>query len=55
VRAEPGYWFFRIKEGGKKEPLARPHSAMPGWGDHLSDQQIWEVVAYLKSLAAGNV
>jgi mono/diheme cytochrome c family protein len=53
VRAEPGYWFFRIKEGGKKEPLARLHSAMPSWGDHLSDQQIWEVVAYLKSLVAG--
>lgn len=50
VRAEPGYWFFRIKEGGHKEPFARPGSAMPSWGDHLSDQEIWQVVAYLKSL-----
>ena len=50
VRSEPGYWFFRIREGGKEEPLARPGSAMPSWGDHLSDQEIWDVVAYLKSL-----
>jgi len=53
VRAERGYWFFRIKEGGHGEPLARPGSAMPGWGDHLTDQQIWELVAYLNALAEG--
>jgi len=50
VRSEAGYWFFRIKEGGKTEPLARPRSAMPSWGEHLTDEEIWEVVAYLKSL-----
>lgn len=50
VRTDPGYWFYRIKYGGKNEPLARPRSAMPAWGDHLTDREIWEVVAYLKSL-----
>lgn len=49
-RSEPGYWFFRIKEGGKAEPLARPRSAMPAWGDHMSDREIWEIVAYLAAL-----
>jgi len=49
VRAEPGYWFFRIKEGGKRAPLARSGSAMPGWGDHLSDEDIWDIVVYLTS------
>lgn len=53
-RGEPGYWFFRIKEGGKAEPLARPRSAMPAWGDHMSDREIWEIVAYLASMAAMN-
>jgi len=53
VRSEPGYWFFRIREGGKQEPLARPRSAMPGWGEHLTDEEIWNVVAYLKTLREG--
>lgn len=52
VRAEPGYWFFRIKEGGKREPLARPRSAMPGWGNHMSDEDIWDIVAYLTAFLA---
>lgn len=52
-RADPGYWFFRIKEGGKAEPLARRRSAMPGWGDHMSDEEIWRVVAYLEALREG--
>lgn len=53
VRADPGYWFFRIKEGGKAEPLSRPRSAMPGWGAHMSDDDIWRVVAYLKAMTEG--
>ncbi len=52
-RAEPGYWFLRIKKGGKDGPLPRERSAMPAWGDHLSDEQIWDLVAYLHSLAGG--
>jgi len=52
-RADPGYWFFRIKEGGKEGPLARERSAMPGFGEHLSDEQIWQLVAFLKALVEG--
>lgn len=53
-RGDPGYWFFRIKEGGHAEPLARRGSAMPAWGNHLSDEQIWQLVAYLTTLAGGD-
>lgn len=53
LRAEPGYWFFRIKQGGKAEPLARPRSAMPAWGEHLSDAEIWKLVAYMTAMVEG--
>jgi putative copper resistance protein D len=49
-RADPGYWFFRVKEGGKEGPLARDRSAMPGFGEHLTDEQIWQLVAFLNAL-----
>jgi mono/diheme cytochrome c family protein len=52
-RADRSYWFYRIKEGGKAGSLARDRSAMPGFGEHLSDEQIWELVAYLNALAEG--
>lgn len=52
-RSEPGYWFFRIKQGGKAEPLARDRSAMPAWGEHLTDREIWQVVAYMKAMISG--
>ena len=51
-RAETGYWFFRIKDGGKREPLVRSGSAMPGWSDHMSDEDIWDIVAYLTTFLA---
>jgi mono/diheme cytochrome c family protein len=53
MRAERGYWFLRIKRGGKDGPLPRERSAMPAWGDHLSDAQIWDLVAYLNALEEG--
>ncbi len=31
-----------------------PGSAMPAWRDVLSDTQRWELVAYLRTLAAGS-
>jgi mono/diheme cytochrome c family protein len=52
-RADPGYWFFRIKEGGKEGPLARDRSAMPAFGEHLSDEQLWQLVAFLNALVEG--
>jgi mono/diheme cytochrome c family protein len=52
-RADPGYWFLRIQRGGKEGPLARERSAMPSFGEHLSDEQIWQLVAYLNALVEG--
>lgn len=51
ARANRGYWFLRIQKGGKTGPLARERSAMPGWGEHLTDEEIWQIVAYLNELA----
>jgi mono/diheme cytochrome c family protein len=53
ARADRGYWFLRIQRGGKEGPLARERSAMPGWGEHLTDEQIWQLVAFLNALAEG--
>jgi mono/diheme cytochrome c family protein len=53
-RANRGYWFLRIERGGKDGPLPRDRSAMPAWGDHLSDDQIWDLVAYLNSISGGS-
>ena len=52
-RADPSYWFFRIKEGGKAGALARDRSAMPAFGDHLTDEEIWQLVAFLNALVEG--
>jgi mono/diheme cytochrome c family protein len=54
ARADRGYWFLRIQRGGKEGPLARERSAMPGWGEHLTDEQIWQLVAFLNALAEGS-
>lgn len=53
ARADRGYWFLRIQRGGKEGPLPRERSAMPGWGEHLSDEQIWQLVSYLDAIAEG--
>jgi mono/diheme cytochrome c family protein len=53
ARGDRGYWFLRIQRGGKEGPLSRERSAMPGWGEHLTDEQIWQLVAFLNSLAEG--
>jgi mono/diheme cytochrome c family protein/Tol biopolymer transport system component len=39
-----GQVFLWIKQGF-------PSSAMPAWGNRLDDQQIWQIVAYLRGLA----
>lgn len=41
------YLYWRIAEGGMREPFM---SAMPAWKDALSEQQIWEIIAFLRSL-----
>jgi mono/diheme cytochrome c family protein len=41
------YLFWRISEGGAQEPF---NSAMPSWKNILSEQDIWDVINYVRSL-----
>lgn len=43
-----GYLFWRISEGGMMEPF---NSAMPAWKGVLSEEQIWQVVTFIRSLS----
>ena len=42
-----GYLYWRISEGGMIEPFA---SMMPAWRGLLREEQIWEVITYLRTL-----
>ena len=41
------YLFWRISEGGAFAPFA---SAMPAWKSILSADEIWQVIAFLRTL-----
>jgi mono/diheme cytochrome c family protein len=41
------YLFWRINEGGQFEPF---HSVMPAWKNVLSEEQIWQVISFLRTL-----
>ncbi len=43
-----GYLFWRISEGGAMEPF---NSLMPAWGSGFTDDQIWQLVTHIRSLA----
>ena len=40
---------FKIIGEGPKEILQKPNSRMPGFSDRLDDEQIWAVIAFIKS------
>jgi mono/diheme cytochrome c family protein len=42
-----GYVIWRISEGGGMAPF---NSAMPAWKSVLSEEQIWQAVAYIRTL-----
>lgn len=42
-----GYLFWRISEGGTSIPF---HSSMPAWKGLLSEDHIWKVITYLRTL-----
>ncbi|MDF1499764.1 MAG: cytochrome c [Anaerolineales bacterium] len=46
-----GYIFWRITEGGAMEPF---NSAMPSWKAMFSEQQIWQLVSFLRTLPEEN-
>lgn len=41
------YLFWRISEGGLIDPF---NSLMPGWKGLLREEQIWQVISYLRTL-----
>jgi mono/diheme cytochrome c family protein len=41
------YIFWRISEGGLMEPF---NSIMPGWKGLLDEQQIWQIIAYIRTM-----
>lgn len=42
-----GYLYWRISDGGGFEPFS---SSMPGWKTILSEEEIWQVISYIRSL-----
>ena len=54
AQSDPAYLFWRIEEGKRAEPFRSRGSVMPFWKPHLSDEQIWQLVAYLKQRSLGN-
>ncbi len=42
------YLFWRVAEGGAFPPFS---SAMPAWKTILSEEQMWQVIAYLRTLS----
>jgi mono/diheme cytochrome c family protein len=43
-----GYLFWRVSEGGLNPPF---NSAMPAWKTILSEEEIWQVVSYVRALS----
>jgi mono/diheme cytochrome c family protein len=48
-QVEPDYLYWRIEAGKTVEPYLSQGSVMPAWGEHLTERQIWQLVAYIKS------
>lgn len=43
-----GYLFWRVSKGGQMEPF---NSAMPAWESGLAEQQRWQVISFVRTLA----
>lgn len=50
---DPAYLYWRIETGKNAEPFRSQGSVMPAWGPNLTEQQLWQLVAYLRSRAGG--
>ncbi len=44
---DDNYLYWRISEGGAMAPF---NSSMPAWKDTLEEEQIWQVIVYLRTL-----
>jgi mono/diheme cytochrome c family protein len=45
-----GYLFWRVSKGGAMKPF---NSAMPAWESSLTEDQRWQVISYVRTLANG--
>lgn len=54
AQSDPAYLFWRIQEGKRVEPFRSRGSVMPAWKPYLTEEQIWQLVAYLKQRSLGN-
>jgi mono/diheme cytochrome c family protein len=45
---DPAYLYWRIEVGKTVEPFRSQGSVMPAWGMHLTEQKLWQIVAYLQ-------
>lgn len=50
---DPAYLFWRIGKGKTVEPYLSEGSVMPAWEPYLSEEQIWQLVAYLRTRPGG--
>lgn len=50
---DPAFLYWRIETGKNAEPYRSRGSVMPAWGPSLSETEIWQLVAYLRSRAGG--
>ena len=48
---DPAYLYWRIETGKTVEPFRSQGSVMPAWGGHFTEEQIWQLVSYLRSRA----
>ena len=48
---DPAYLYWRIETGKDVEPFRSEGSVMPAWGAHFTEQQVWQLVAYIQSRA----
>lgn len=46
-----GYLFWRVSKGGVIDPF---NSAMPAWESALTEDQRWEVISYIRTLATND-
>lgn len=48
-KIDSAYLFWRIETGKQEEPFYSQGSVMPAWRVHFTDDQIWQLVAYIRS------
>ncbi len=48
-RLDPAYLYWRIERGNRDEPYRSRGSVMPAWGQHFGEEEIWALVAYIRT------